>query len=82
MWPLLVYSAGFMALAVAAEAILSFLGIGLDLPSISWGSMLSQIRYRVLEHPHLLSPALFLSATVAAFVFLAEALRRASERES
>lgn len=81
MWPLLVYSAGFMALAVAAEAILSFLGIGLALPAISWGLMLSQVRYRVLDHPHLLIPAVFLAITVASFVFLAEALRRAFEQE-
>lgn len=81
MWPLLVYAAGFTALAIAAEAILSFLGIGLDLPAISWGLMLAQVRYRVLDHPHLLIPALFLSLTVAAFVFLAEALQRASAQD-
>lgn len=80
MWPLLVYAAGFTALAIAAEAILSFLGIGLALPAISWGLMLAQVRYRVLDHPHLLIPALFLSLTVAAFVFLAEALRRRSQQ--
>ena len=67
------------AIAVAAEAILTFLGAGLELPAISWGLMLAQARFRGIIAPHLLIPALFLSATVAAFVFLGEGCRRVFE---
>ena len=76
MWPVIAFAAGYTAIAVAAEAILTFLGAGLELPAISWGLMLSQARFRIIASPHLLIPALFLSATVAAFVFLGEACRR------
>lgn len=76
MWPIVAFAAGYTAIAVAAEAILTFLGAGLELPAISWGLMLSQARFRIVASPHLLIPALFLSATVAAFVFLGEACRR------
>ena len=78
-WPILTFAAGFTAIAVAAEAILTFLGAGLELPAISWGLMLAQARFRGIQAPHLLIPALFLSATVAAFVFLGEGCRRVLE---
>ncbi|HJR46436.1 MAG TPA: ABC transporter permease [Actinomycetota bacterium] len=80
-WPILAFAAGFTAIAVAAEAILTFLGAGLELPAISWGLMLAQARFRSVAAPHLLIPALFLSATVAAFVFLSEACRRVFEAD-
>jgi len=81
MWPISVFAAGYTAVVVAAEAILTFLGVGLSLPAVSWGLMLARVRYRVLDHPHLLVPALFLSVTVAAFVFLGESLRNHFEPE-
>ncbi len=76
LWPVVVFAAGYVAVAVTAEALLSFLGVGLQLPATSWGLMLSEARFRILQAPHLLIPAAFLSLTVGAFVFLGEALRR------
>ncbi len=76
LWPVVVFGASYVAVAVTAEALLSFLGVGLQLPAISWGLMLSEARFRMLQSPHLLIPAAFLSATVTAFVFLGESLRR------
>ncbi|HEX2239631.1 MAG TPA: ABC transporter permease [Actinomycetota bacterium] len=76
LWPVVIFGASYVAVAVTAEALLSFLGVGLELPAISWGLMLSEARFRMLQSPHLLIPAAFLSATVTAFVFLGEALRR------
>lgn len=76
LWPVVVFAASYVAVAVTAEALLSFLGVGLQLPAISWGLMLSEARFRMLQAPHLLIPAAFLSATVTAFVFMGEALRR------
>jgi oligopeptide transport system permease protein len=81
MGPLVVFAASYTAIAVTAEAILTFLGTGLQLPAVSWGLMLSQARFRSLQYPHLLIPGLFLTVTVACFVLIGEALRRALEPE-
>ncbi|MGW0594852.1 ABC transporter permease [Streptosporangium sp. NPDC002607] len=63
---------------IAAEAGLSFLGVGLRSPDISWGLMISDARERFLEAPWpLLFPALFLSLTVLAFIMLGDAVRDA-----
>jgi ABC-type dipeptide/oligopeptide/nickel transport system permease subunit len=64
---------------VAAEATLSYLGIGLQPPTISWGIMIAQGQTWVTSgFPHLLLfPAVFLSATVLSFILLGDALRDA-----
>jgi ABC-type dipeptide/oligopeptide/nickel transport system permease subunit len=64
---------------VAAEATLSYLGIGLQPPQISWGIMISQGDDWVTQgYPHLLLfPASFLVATVLSFILLGDALRDA-----
>jgi oligopeptide transport system permease protein len=77
--PLVVYAALFTATAIAAEAILSFAGVGLQLPVISWGLMLSGIQGRLPGNPHLLIPGAFLTAAVFGFVLLSDALRDAFE---
>ncbi len=76
LWPVLVYATSYVAIPITAEAVLTFLGVGLQLPAVSWGLQLAGVRDRLLEHPHLLIPGAFLSATVASFVFMGEALRR------
>lgn len=77
--PVAVYSALFIATAIMAEAILSFLGVGLQLPTISWGQMLARIRTRLPGHPHMLIPGVAITITVLGFVLLANALRNAIE---
>lgn len=63
---------------IAVEATLSYLGIGLQSPAISWGLMISDAQPRFLIAPHtLLFPAAFLSATVLAFILLGDAVRDA-----
>ncbi|MBO3748957.1 ABC transporter permease [Streptosporangiaceae bacterium NEAU-GS5] len=63
---------------IAAEAGLSFLGVGVQSPTISWGLMISDARPWFLAQPEpLLFPALFLSITVLAFVMLGDAVRDA-----
>ncbi|HPZ49398.1 MAG TPA: ABC transporter permease [Propionibacteriaceae bacterium] len=65
---------------IAVEATLSFLGIGLQPPAISWGIAISEasgIGY-ITAAPHmLLFPSLFLSLTVLAFIMLGEVVRDA-----
>lgn len=74
--PLLVFVSAYAGVIVAAEATLTFAGVGLQLPEESWGIQLAQARTRFSTAPHLLVvPAAFLTATVLAFVLLGEALR-------
>jgi oligopeptide transport system permease protein len=76
--PVIVYATIYIGIMIAAEATLSFLGVGLELPAISWGLMISVAQTRVLNAPHLLLfPGLFLSATVFSFILLGDALRDA-----
>ncbi|PZG20154.1 ABC transporter permease [Nonomuraea aridisoli] len=63
---------------IAAEAALSFLGVGVQSPDISWGLMIADARNRFLEAPlPLVIPAVFLSITVLAFIMLGDAVRDA-----
>jgi oligopeptide transport system permease protein len=76
--PVIVYGAIRVGIVIAAEATLSFLGLGLQLPAISWGLMIATAQPRLLSAPHLLLfPGLFLSVTVLAFILLGDALRDA-----
>jgi oligopeptide transport system permease protein len=78
MTPVIVYGAIRVGIVIAAEATLSFLGLGLQLPSISWGLMIASAQPRLLTAPHLLLfPGLFLSLTVLAFVLVGDAVRDA-----
>ncbi|MBB6345395.1 ABC transporter permease [Nonomuraea muscovyensis] len=63
---------------IAAEAALSFLGVGVQPPDISWGLMIADARSRFLEAPlPLVFPAVFLSITVLAFIMMGDAVRDA-----
>jgi oligopeptide transport system permease protein len=68
---------------VASEATLSFLGIGLRPPSISWGGDIfaAQPRLRQAWWP-LIWPSTFLALTVLAFIMLGDAIRDASDPRS
>ena len=76
--PVIVYATITVGGIISAEAALSFLGVGLQLPAISWGLMISVAQNRILQAPHLLLfPAAFLSATVFSFILMGDALRDA-----
>lgn len=76
--PVLVYATLTVGVFIGAEATLSYLGIGLTPPVISWGVAISDARNYIRISPHLLLfPAAFLTATVLAFVLLGEAVREA-----
>jgi oligopeptide transport system permease protein len=75
--PLIVAASAYAGFIVAAEATLTFAGVGLGRPTESWGIQLFEAQARVAVAPHLLVfPALFLVAAVVGFVLLGEALRR------
>jgi oligopeptide transport system permease protein len=76
--PLIVYSTITVGITIAVEATLSFLGVGLQLPAITWGLMINSSFRRILTAPHLLAfPGLFLSVVVLAFIVLGDTLRDA-----
>jgi len=76
--PVIVYATITVGGIISAEAALSFLGVGLQLPAISWGLMISVAQNRILQAPHLLIfPAMFLSFTVFSFILMGDALRDA-----
>ncbi|MGH3321984.1 MAG: ABC transporter permease [Streptosporangiaceae bacterium] len=64
---------------VSLAATLTFLGVGLQLPEISWGLLISSGQgWAVSGYPHLLIfPCIFLVVTVLSFVLLGDALRDA-----
>ena len=62
--------------AILAEAALSFLGLGVQPPTPSWGTMLNYGRGHLLDAPHLtIFPGLAIAVLVLGFNFLGDGLR-------
>lgn len=65
-----------MAGAIIAEASLSFLGLGVQPPTPSWGTMLDAGRAHLFDAPHLtIVPGAAIALLVLGFNFLGDALR-------
>jgi oligopeptide transport system permease protein len=78
MAPVIVVSTINLGVYISVEATLSFLGIGLTPPAISWGVQISDALIALRTTPHiLLFPSIFLSLTVLAFIMLGDAVRDA-----
>ncbi|MEU3722112.1 ABC transporter permease [Streptomyces sp. NPDC031705] len=76
--PVIVVGAISLGVYISAEAALSYLGIGVQPPQISWGLMVSDASVRWLQAPHvLLFPSIALSITVLAFIMVGDAVRDA-----
>jgi oligopeptide transport system permease protein len=76
--PVLVYATIALGAFIGAEATLSFLGIGLRDPAVSWGVMIADSRDYIRASPLLLIfPASFLTLTVLVFVTIGDAVREA-----
>lgn len=76
--PVVVYATIYVGIIIGAEATLTFLGVGLQLPSISWGLQLSGAQTRIMTHPHLLLfPTIFVVLAVFSFMMMGDALRDA-----
>ncbi|MFN8514743.1 MAG: ABC transporter permease [Chloroflexia bacterium] len=64
--------------AILTEAGISFIGLGVNPPTPSWGSMISDGVQQIRNYPHMLiSPAIALSLTVLSFNFVGDGLRDA-----
>ena len=69
-----------MSGAMLTEASLSFLGLGVQPPTPSWGNMLNDARNLTLleQHPHLwLSPGMMIALTILSINFVGDGLRDA-----
>lgn len=74
----LVLATLLVGVIIGAEAALTFLGVGLQYPAISWGVQLSEARSYFISSPHLMVyPAAFLTITVLAFIMIGDAVRDA-----
>jgi oligopeptide transport system permease protein len=83
MAPVIVVATISLGVYISAEATLSYLGLGLAEPTISWGIDISggASQIRVAQHI-LLYPSIMLSITVLAFIMLGEAVRNALDPKS
>lgn len=69
--------------AIFTEAFLSFLGLGINAPMASWGSMSYEGLSNLAAYPHeLLLPSALIALTVLAFNLLGDALRDALQMQT
>ncbi len=66
---------------ILGETALSFLGLGIQPPAVSWGTLLqgAQNVTNIAIYPWLLTPALFVVATVLLYNFVGDGLRDAAD---
>jgi peptide/nickel transport system permease protein len=69
---------------ILGEVVLSYLGVGIQEPSASWGLMLNAAQNTAClrNYPWLLAPGAAIFATVLAFNFLGDGLRDAADTKS
>jgi len=76
--PLIVLITMMMGATILAEASLSFLGIGIEIPGAAWGAMVSSGRNYLLDHPMLsFGPGIAIMLVVFAFNMVGDGLRDA-----
>lgn len=76
--PVVVYATMSIGGAILTESALSFLGLGVQPPTISWGQMVDGGRAYLTTHPALfLFPGLAILSTVLAFTLLGDGIRDA-----
>jgi peptide/nickel transport system permease protein len=75
---ILVYTSLGLATTILFEATLSYIGLGVQPPTPSWGQMISEGQAYYLSAPHLvLYPGLAIMITVLAFNLVGDGLRDA-----
>lgn len=75
--PVLSYAFLLVAVLIAAEGALSYLGVGIPPPAPSWGGMIKEGQRDLRENPHLLFvPAIVMFFTVYALNIIGDAMRK------
>ena len=78
--PVIVAASLSVANAILMESSLSFLGLGVQIPRASWGSMLQGAQAHILDYPLLaVYPGVMILITVLSFNLLGDILRNALE---
>lgn len=78
MGPIIVSTAFLIPGAIFSEAFLSFLGIGIQAPMASWGTLANDARSTLLTFPHqMIFPVLAICITMFSFNFIGDGLRDA-----
>lgn len=78
--PVIVAASLSVANAILMESSLSFLGLGVQIPRASWGSMLQGAQAHILDYPLLaVFPGVMILVTVLSFNLLGDILRNALE---
>lgn len=76
--PLIVVSTSSMASMILAESVLSYLSVGVQPPTATWGRMLAEGQRSFTSAPHLvIAPAIAILVAVLAFNLVGEGLRDA-----
>jgi len=79
--PVIIYLSFAMGTSLLIEAILSFIGLGVQPPAAGWGSMLGRAFRFLYQSPSgIVFPGLAIATTVLAFNLLGDALRDAIGR--
>jgi ABC-type dipeptide/oligopeptide/nickel transport system permease subunit len=75
--PLIAFAASLVGVLIAAEGTLSFLGLGLQSPDVSWGLLVAAAEPRADVAPHLvIFPVMFLAFAVGVFLLLGSIAQR------
>jgi ABC-type dipeptide/oligopeptide/nickel transport system permease subunit len=78
MGPIIVAITLGIPVAILAEATLAYIGIGVQPPRASWGSLISEGQKFIRSEPHLVVfPAIFIALALIGFTFLGDGLRDA-----
>ena len=76
--PIIVSLTMMIPTAIFTEAFLSFIGIGMNAPQASWGTMANEAIQQLEAYPYqMLLPAIAIGITVLSFNFLGDGLRSA-----
>jgi oligopeptide transport system permease protein len=76
--PIIVYATMQLPTVMLTEAFLSFIGLGVQAPKASWGTLVAEGAEKMVVYPWLLiGPAAVMATTIFALNFLGDGLRDA-----
>jgi len=74
--PIIVQVTLYVANAILTISALSFIGLGIEIPTPEWGNMLAEGRHAMRQHPHLVvAPGLAIFFTILSLNLLGDGLR-------
>jgi oligopeptide transport system permease protein len=81
--PIIVYATLSIPGVMLQEAFLSFLGLGVQAPDASWGTLVAEGAKQIVVYPWILvGPGAFMAATIFALNFLGDGLRDALDPQT